>query len=66
MLQIEVHPRFPQIQLRKYCAQHNIAVVAYSSLGIGDLLRHPKVAQIAAEREHSGAQVTSCVQQLMH
>ncbi|XP_056630438.1 dihydrodiol dehydrogenase 3-like isoform X1 [Diorhabda sublineata] len=32
-LQIEVHPYFQQKELREYCRQHNILVVAYSSLG---------------------------------
>lgn len=55
--QIEVHPRYPQTQLRKLCKDNNIAVVAYSSLGVGDLLHHPTVRQIAEASNHTAAQV---------
>ncbi|KAL0033110.1 hypothetical protein WJX79_004056 [Trebouxia sp. C0005] len=55
--QIEVHPRYPQHQLRKLCKDNHIAVIAYSSLGIGDLLHHPNVLQVAKETHHSAAQV---------
>lgn len=56
-LQIELHPRCPQHQLRKLCKDNHIAVIAYSSLGIGDLLHHPKVLQVAKETHHTAAQV---------
>ena len=56
-LQIEVHPRFPQIELRSFCQNNNIAIVAYSSLGVGDLLHHPSVMQIATGCKCSSAQV---------
>ncbi|DBB04537.1 TPA: hypothetical protein ACH3X1_012618 [Trebouxia sp. C0004] len=56
-LQIEVHPRYPQHQLRKLCKDNHIAVIAYSSLGIGDLLHHPIVLQVARDTQHTAAQV---------
>ncbi|KAL3148340.1 hypothetical protein ABBQ38_013797 [Trebouxia sp. C0009 RCD-2024] len=36
---------------------NNIAVVAYSSLGMGDLLQHPTVMQIATDCQRTSAQV---------
>ncbi len=60
-LQIEVHPRYPQHQLRKLCKDNHIAVIAYSSLGIGDLLHHPNVLQVAKETHHTAAQVISAL-----
>ena len=56
-IQIEVHPRYPQTQLRSFCRHNNIAVVAYSSLGVGDLFNHPDVMQIATECQRTSAQV---------
>ncbi len=61
-LQIEVHPRYPQHQLRKLCKDSHIAVIAYSSLGIGDLLHHPNVLQLAKETQHTAAQVMSALE----
>lgn len=59
LVQIEVHPRYPQRSLRKLCSDNDIAVVAYSSLGVGDLVKHPVVCQIAQESQHTSAQVTA-------
>ena len=56
-MQIEVHPRFPQTQLRKLCKDNGVAVVAYSSLGVGDLLQHSTVVRISQECQHTAAQV---------
>ena len=57
VVQIEVHPRCPQRELRAFCQQHSIAVVAYASLGCGDLLTHPTVRLIAHEVDRTPAQV---------
>ena len=57
-LQVEVHPRYPQTELRSFCQQNNVVVVAYSSLGVGDLLQHPTVMQIATVCKRTSAQVT--------
>ena len=56
-VQIEVHPRYPQRELRGFCKQHSIAVVAYASLGCGDLLSHSTVQQTAQECARTPAQV---------
>ncbi len=55
--QVELHPCYPQTQLRATCAAHNIAIVSYSTLGRGVLLTHPTVLQVAAECRRSPAQV---------
>ncbi len=57
VVQIEVHPRYPQTQLRNLCRQNGIAVVAYSSLGVGDLVQHPTVVQTGQEAQRTPAQV---------
>ena len=56
-MQIELHPRLPQHQLLKLCKDNGIAVVAYSSLGVGDLLHHDAVVNIAQDVQHTPAQV---------
>jgi diketogulonate reductase-like aldo/keto reductase len=55
--QIEVHPRRPARALRAACAAEGVAVIAYASLGCGQLLREPAVARVAAEVGRSPAQV---------
>ena len=54
--QVEVHPRCQQRALRALCAAHGVAVVAYASLGTGELLRDPAVAAVAAAEGVSPAQ----------
>jgi diketogulonate reductase-like aldo/keto reductase len=51
--QVELHPILPQDKLLQFCKDHNIAVVAYSPLGSGELglIEHPIVKQVA-ESEH--------------
>lgn len=44
--QIEVHPCFQNRQLRQYCSEKGIQVVAYASLGEGLLLDHPAVLDV--------------------
>ncbi|PNW85976.1 hypothetical protein CHLRE_03g201327v5 [Chlamydomonas reinhardtii] len=55
--QFEVHPRRPRRELRQLCKQEGIAVVAYASLGCGDLLTAPPVRRAAAAVARSPAQV---------
>ncbi|KAK9817953.1 hypothetical protein WJX72_004827 [[Myrmecia] bisecta] len=55
--QIEVHPRFPNAECRRACEKLGIVVQAYSSLGRGELLRHPTVVRIAERHHHTPAQV---------
>lgn len=54
--QVELHPRYQQRALRDYCAQHGIAVVAYSPFGGGALLGDAAVAAAAAAAGVSPAQ----------
>eukprot|EP01023_Acetabularia_acetabulum_P006220 TRINITY_DN125_c0_g1_i1.p1 TRINITY_DN125_c0_g1~~TRINITY_DN125_c0_g1_i1.p1 ORF type:complete len:296 (-),score=44.07 TRINITY_DN125_c0_g1_i1:453-1340(-) len=55
--QIEVHPRFHNTQVRQFCKENNIQVVAYASLGCGELLRHEVVEQVSNLSDRSPAQV---------
>ncbi|GBF88570.1 glyoxal reductase-like [Raphidocelis subcapitata] len=55
--QIEVHPRWPQVHLRRACAEAGVAVTAYASLGCGQLLSEPAVRRAASEAGRSPAQV---------
>jgi methylglyoxal/glyoxal reductase len=57
--QIELHPFNYQDQkpLLDFCSDNNIQVMAYSPLGVGDHLDHPKVMEIAAAYEKTPAQV---------
>ncbi|MGW0748829.1 aldo/keto reductase [Streptomyces sp. NPDC002587] len=56
--QIELHPLFPQGELRALHAQRGIATEAWSPLGQGkELLTLPTVAGIAAKHGRSAAQV---------
>lgn len=55
--QIELHPRFPQHELRELHAEHGIATEAWAPLGKGTLLTHPMVSAVAAECGRTTAQV---------
>ncbi|KNC98398.1 uncharacterized protein SPPG_06103 [Spizellomyces punctatus DAOM BR117] len=57
--QIEMHPFLIQKELRAYCAQQDIRIMAYCSLGSGDpkLLNHPVVVRVANEVNKSVSQV---------
>lgn len=55
--QFEVHPKRPETELRAACAAAGIAVVAYASLGCGQLLTEPMVQQVAARVGKTPAQV---------
>ena len=46
--QVEFHPQYQQRDLRAFCQEHGIQVVAYSSFGVGDLLEHQVVQHIVA------------------
>jgi diketogulonate reductase-like aldo/keto reductase len=58
MLQFEVHPKRQEAKLRASCAAAGVAVVAYASLGCGQLLNEPVVQQLAARNGKTAAQVT--------
>jgi 2,5-diketo-D-gluconate reductase A len=56
--QVELHPGFPQEQLRAFHAQHGIVTESWSPLGRGHgLLDAPAVTSIAAEHGKTPAQV---------
>jgi 2,5-diketo-D-gluconate reductase A len=55
--QIELHPRFPQEELREVHAQRGIATEAWAPLGQGALLTHPTVTAVAEEKGRTPAQV---------
>ena len=56
--QVELHPGFPQVELREMHARHGIATEAWSPLGRGQgLLERPEVTAIAAAHGRTPAQV---------
>jgi 2,5-diketo-D-gluconate reductase A len=56
--QIEVHPYLTQNAVREFCAQHQIAIEAWSPLARGgDLLRDPEIVPIAERTGKTPAQV---------
>jgi 2,5-diketo-D-gluconate reductase A len=55
--QIELHPRFPQRELREVHAQRGIATEAWAPLGQGALLDDPTVTAVAEGRGRTPAQV---------
>ncbi len=56
--QIELHPRFPQDELRAYHAEHGILTQAWSPIGQGKgLLEDPVLADLAKKKDRSPAQV---------
>ena len=55
--QIELHPRFPQAELRAFHAEHRIATEAWSPLAQGDLLDDETIVGIAERHDRTPAQV---------
>lgn len=57
--QVEVHPRFQQVELLEFCKREGIAVTAYGSLGSGstELLQSEEVRRVAKAVHRSSAQV---------
>ncbi|MEV0190968.1 aldo/keto reductase [Kitasatospora purpeofusca] len=56
--QVELHPYFPQEELRAFHAEHGIATEAWSPLGQGkDLLGEPALVRIAEKHGRTVAQV---------
>jgi 2,5-diketo-D-gluconate reductase A len=56
--QIEIHPYFPQNELRAYDREHGIATEAWSPIAQGDVLGDPVVTGIAGRIGRTPAQVT--------
>lgn len=55
--QVELHPYLTQESLRAFCAEHNVAVTAWSPLGRGKLLNDPIIDEIAKKYGKTIAQV---------
>jgi len=56
--QVELHPNFPQAELRAFHAEHGIVTEAWGPLAQGgDVLRDDRVAAIAAKHTKTPAQV---------
>jgi 2,5-diketo-D-gluconate reductase A len=55
--QIELHPLFPQAELREVHAKLGIATEAWSPLGQGSLLENPTITRIAEAHNKTAAQV---------
>jgi 2,5-diketo-D-gluconate reductase A len=55
--QIEVHPYLTQDELRAACAEHQIAVEAWSPIGRGKVLEDPTIGAIARKSGKTPAQV---------
>ena len=55
--QIELHPHFPQAELRAWHLEHRLATEAWSPLAQGDLLINETIAAVAARHEKTPAQV---------
>jgi 2,5-diketo-D-gluconate reductase A len=56
--QIEVHPYFTNEEVRAYCAEHGIAVEAWSPIAQGGVLEDPTITTIANRVGKTTAQVT--------
>jgi 2,5-diketo-D-gluconate reductase A len=55
--QIEVHPYFTQDEVRGFCAEHQIAIEAWSPIAQGAVLDDPTIGEIAGRAGKTPAQV---------
>jgi len=58
VLQVEMHPLLPQRELRSYCADNDITLVAYAPLGNGAVLEVPELVEIGEKYDASAAQIS--------
>jgi 2,5-diketo-D-gluconate reductase A len=56
--QIEVHPYLANNEVRAFCAEHGIAIEAWSPIAQGGVLEDPAIVRIAEHLDRSPAQVT--------
>ena len=56
--QVECHPLLPQKELRDYCDEHDIELVAYSPLARGKVFEIDELSEIADKHDASEAQVS--------
>jgi len=59
VVQVEIHPRLCQTDLRQFCRKHSIQVQAFSSLGQGlaGLIEDPTICRVASAVSKTPAQV---------
>jgi len=59
VVQVEIHPRLCQTELRQFCSKHSIQVQAFSSLGQGlaGLIEDSTICRVASAVRKSPAQV---------
>jgi|AntRauTorckE6833_2_1112554.scaffolds.fasta_scaffold10262_3 diketogulonate reductase-like aldo/keto reductase len=55
--QVELHPGFPQHEMRAFCAKHDIAVTAYSPLGRGSALEIDLIKELAEKYDKTPGQI---------
>ncbi len=55
--QIELHPHFPQAELRAWHGEHGIATESWSPLAQGELLVNETISSVAARHDRTPAQV---------
>lgn len=55
--QVEYHPRLTQIELQKFCREHNIQLEAWSPLMAGQLLDNEELQEIASKYGKSVTQI---------
>jgi 2,5-diketo-D-gluconate reductase A len=55
--QIELHPRFPEAELRAFHAEHGILTEAWSPLAQAEVLDDPLIGEVAARFDRTPAQV---------
>jgi 2,5-diketo-D-gluconate reductase A len=58
--QVELHPAFPQTELRAVHAEHGIATQAWAPLARGGVLRDERIVAVAAKHGRTPAQVVLC------
>jgi 2,5-diketo-D-gluconate reductase B len=56
--QVQMYPLFQQKELRQYCKDHDMYLVAYSPLGRGEVYKVPELKAIAEKNHASISQVT--------
>lgn len=56
--QIEMHPMLPQQELREFCEENDVEVVAYSPLARGDVFNIQEIQEVAEKHSVSEAQVS--------
>nr|WP_160135132.1 aldo/keto reductase [Halococcus salsus] len=56
--QVEMNPLLPQEELREYCDEHDIELVAYSPLARGKVFDVDEISEVAEKHDASEAQVS--------